>query len=270
MNDTFSTYNSKIFPNIESSIRTNVFSVCSKIYLVIAGFQCALFAFSIDNSFRQSKYHSNVHLQMHVFPEDQNQTFFFVDLDVKQVDETQTRRVRPSARNGFVFHRRFDRAGAGRFRRRFTSRTNHRTRRLGGLVNKHCAICRDKKTIMMQRQYRTMFSLDVASLKILINLTNKGKITTHALVRSYLKRIGIKLTNLFLRYDYQSGQKNDLENISFVCAATFESGTNPSLSKRLSARFNGTVMLHPSEDSFSKIFSTTLGLAFKVGTLFDL
>ena len=61
------------------------------------------------------------------------------------------------------------------------------------------------------------------------------------------------MTNLFLRYDYQSGQKNDLENISFVCAATFESGTNPSLSKRLSARFNGTVMLHPSEDYWGHV-----------------
>jgi hypothetical protein len=37
----------------------------------------------------------------------------------------------------------------------------------------------------------------------------------------------------------------------------------------IDTRFNGTVMLHPSEDSFSKIFSTTLGLAFKVKTYDD-
>jgi hypothetical protein len=46
--------------------------------------------------------------------------------------------------------------------------------------------------------------------------------------------------------------------------ATTDIGVNQTLSEKLLSRFNITVVPDPSEDSFSKIFSTTLGLEFKV------
>ena len=49
-----------------------------------------------------------------------------------------------------------------------------------------------------------------------------------------------------------------------IAIATMDSGMNPTLSEKLISRFNISVVSEPSEDSFSKIFSTTLGLEFKV------
>ena len=46
--------------------------------------------------------------------------------------------------------------------------------------------------------------------------------------------------------------------------ATMDIGVNQTLSEKFLSRFNLTVISDPSEDSFSKIFSTTLGLEFKV------
>ena len=67
------------------------------------------------------------------------------------------------------------------------------------------------------------------------------------------------------RYDAQTGQHNLLEDISMIGIATMDTGVNQTLSKKFLSRFNITVVPDPSEDSFSKIFSTTLGLEFKVG-----
>ena len=66
------------------------------------------------------------------------------------------------------------------------------------------------------------------------------------------------------RYDAQTGQHNLLEDISMTGIATMDIGVNQQLSEKLLSRFNITVIPDPSEDSFSKIFSTTLGLEFKV------
>ena len=49
--------------------------------------------------------------------------------------------------------------------------------------------------------------------------------------------------------------------------AKMDIGVNQSLSEKFLSRFNLTVISDPSEDSFSKIFSTTLGLEFKVKSL---
>ena len=68
----------------------------------------------------------------------------------------------------------------------------------------------------------------------------------------------------FSRYDAQTGQHNLLEDISMTGIATMDIGVNQKLSEKLLSRFNITVIPDPSEDSFSKIFSTTLGLEFKV------
>ncbi len=49
-----------------------------------------------------------------------------------------------------------------------------------------------------------------------------------------------------------------------MCSGTLESGVHSVLSERFISRFNYALMGHPSEDSFNKIFSTVLGLTFKV------
>jgi dynein heavy chain len=64
-------------------------------------------------------------------------------------------------------------------------------------------------------------------------------------------------------YDSQTGNKNKLKDIALMCSATLESGVHSKLSDRLISRFNFALMSHPSEDSFNKIFSTTLALTFK-------
>ena len=69
------------------------------------------------------------------------------------------------------------------------------------------------------------------------------------------------------RYDAQTGQHNVLEDISMTGIATMDIGVNQTLSEKFLSRFNLTVISDPSEDSFSKIFSTTLGLEFKVKSL---
>ena len=64
-------------------------------------------------------------------------------------------------------------------------------------------------------------------------------------------------------YD-NSGEQIVLEDISLVCSATLESGVHSVLSDRFISRFNYAFVGHPSEDSFNKIFSSVLGLRFKV------
>ena len=59
------------------------------------------------------------------------------------------------------------------------------------------------------------------------------------------------------------GMKCVLENMDLVFAATLESGVRSGLSDRLLSRMNFTIMAHPSEESFVKIFSTNLALTFK-------
>ena len=58
--------------------------------------------------------------------------------------------------------------------------------------------------------------------------------------------------------------ENQFQDISMIGIATMDTGVNQTLSKKFLSRFNITVVPDPSEDSFSKIFSTTLGLEFKV------
>lgn len=65
-------------------------------------------------------------------------------------------------------------------------------------------------------------------------------------------------------YDSETCQMRRMERVNMVAIATSNVGVNPSISEKLTTRFNISVMSHPTEDSFSKIFSTTLGLAFKV------
>ena len=59
------------------------------------------------------------------------------------------------------------------------------------------------------------------------------------------------------------GMKCSLEDMDLVFAATLESGVRTCLSDRLLSRMNFTIMAHPSEESFVKIFSTNLALTFK-------
>ena len=60
-----------------------------------------------------------------------------------------------------------------------------------------------------------------------------------------------------------SGMKCTLEDINLICAATLQCGVHSVLSDRLLSRMNFAMMSHPSEESFVKIFSTTLQLTFK-------
>ena len=57
--------------------------------------------------------------------------------------------------------------------------------------------------------------------------------------------------------------KCSLEDINLICAATLQCGVHSVLSDRLLSRMNFAMMSHPSEESFMKIFSTTLQLTFK-------
>ena len=59
------------------------------------------------------------------------------------------------------------------------------------------------------------------------------------------------------------GMKCSLDSMDLVFAATLESGVRSNLCDRLLSRMNFTIMAHPSEESFVKIFSTNLGLTFK-------
>ena len=60
-----------------------------------------------------------------------------------------------------------------------------------------------------------------------------------------------------------AGMKCTLEDINLICAATLQCGVHSVLSDRLLSRMNFAMMSHPSEESFVKIFSTTLQLTFK-------
>ena len=74
----------------------------------------------------------------------------------------------------------------------------------------------------------------------------------------------IELIDTSAWYDVESeGGKCRLEGIDFVFAATLDSGVHSVLCDRLLSRVNYALMSHPSEESFMKIFSTTLGLTFK-------
>ena len=65
-------------------------------------------------------------------------------------------------------------------------------------------------------------------------------------------------------YDLPSGgMKCSLQDIQLICAATLQCGVHSVLSDRLLSRMNFAMMFHPSEESFMKIFSTTLQLTFK-------
>ena len=63
------------------------------------------------------------------------------------------------------------------------------------------------------------------------------------------------------------GMKCSLDSMDLVFAATLESGVRSNLCDRLLSRMNFTIMAHPSEESFVKIFSTNLGLTFKACVL---
>lgn len=74
----------------------------------------------------------------------------------------------------------------------------------------------------------------------------------------------IELIDTATWMDIKAGcMKCTLEDIELVFAATLESGIRNVLSDRLLSRMNFTIMAHPSEESFVKIFSTTLSLTFK-------
>ena len=73
----------------------------------------------------------------------------------------------------------------------------------------------------------------------------------------------VELLDTNLWYDAYSGVQYTLEDTSLIALSTLDRGVDPHLSERLVSRFNISVMSSPTEDSFSKIFSTTLGLEFK-------
>jgi dynein heavy chain len=74
----------------------------------------------------------------------------------------------------------------------------------------------------------------------------------------------IELIDSSTWYDVEAGcMKCKLEDINLVFATTLQSGTRSLLSDRILTRMNFTLMSHPSEESFVKIFSTTLSLTFK-------
>ena len=53
-----------------------------------------------------------------------------------------------------------------------------------------------------------------------------------------------------------------------IALSTSDRGVTPNLPERLVSRFAITVMSDPTEDSFTKIFSTTLSLEFKASSCY--